>query len=75
MFAFEKTTYEYNLGDRDLSSWFGYSELDLCDFNFLGSKGRSWLWLKTFKDTIVEFKKAHSSNAGSVNTEFSGFSV
>lgn len=40
MFAFEKTTYEYNLGDRDLSSWFGYSELGLCDFNFLGSKGQ-----------------------------------
>lgn len=71
MFAFEKTTYEYNLGDRDLSSWFGYSELDL------GSKGQgvSWLWLKTFKDTILEFKKAHSSNTGSVNTKFSGFSV
>lgn len=38
MTPFEKTSYEYNLGDRDLSSWFGYSELDLCDFNSLGSK-------------------------------------
>lgn len=64
------------MGDRDLKSWFGYSELDLCDFNFLGNKGRGigcgW---KHFKDTILELKKAHSFKGGSVNTEFSGFSV
>lgn len=34
MTPFEKTNYEYNLGDRHLSSWFGYSELDLYNFNF-----------------------------------------
>lgn len=34
MAPFEETNYEYNLGDRDLSFWFGYSELDLCAFNF-----------------------------------------
>lgn len=30
--AFEKINYGYNLGDRDLSSWLGYSEFDMCDF-------------------------------------------
>lgn len=42
-----------------------YSEVDLCDYNFLGSKGHKELVrLKTPKDSVPEL-------AGSVNTELS----
>lgn len=32
MAAFERINYRYHLGNRDLSSWFGYGELDLRGF-------------------------------------------
>lgn len=45
--------------------------------NILGSKGQRGIgcgW-KHLKDTILEFKKSHRSKSGTMNTEFSGFSV
>lgn len=52
MAAFIKANHGYNLGDRHLSSWFRYSELNLYDFfNFLGSKG--WEELAVVEKTEI----------------------